>query len=173
MENEYTLKKSFVIATVAMLSVGACQPTTENYLFRKGGSVAQTDKDYFECELAASRGVPQDTRIATTPVYTNPVQTNCYQVGYSVQCNTTGGQVYGGNTYTYDANSKLRATYFARCLASRGYQVVELPRCDSSKVPPELLQALAGKQRLPKEGACYIALTERAGNIVYNSELIE
>ncbi|MGP3726394.1 hypothetical protein SAMN05421763_1145 [[Luteovulum] sphaeroides subsp. megalophilum] len=169
--NNILTRKRHLLAVSALCLVGACEATTDVYLFRNNGSVSQTDTDYFECEVAAARGVPQETRIGTTPSYTTPTQTSCYNTGYSVQCQTTGGQTYGGQTYTYDANSELRATYFARCLASRGYSVVELPKCDRAKVPAEVLQKLAGKQRPPREDACYVAITERAGNVVYASEL--
>ncbi len=165
-----SFKKRNLLGVSTILLIGACQ-ATEQYLYKDGNSVARADNDYFECEVAAARGIPQDTRIGTTPIYTTPVQTNCYNIGYSVQCHSTGGQVYGGDTYTYDANSKLRASYFARCLAARGYGVVELPKCDRSKVPSELLQKLSSKQRPPREDACYVPITERAGNVVYASEL--
>lgn len=33
------------------------------------------------------------------------------------------------------------------------------------QVPAEVLQKLAGKQRPPREDACYVAITERAGNV--------
>lgn len=165
------------IGLIKMLGVvvlaGACLPTSQAYLYKTNGTVASADNDYFECELEAARGVPQDTRVGTTPVYRTPVQTNCYNVGYSVQCNSTGGQVYGGDVYTYDANSELRATYFARCLAARGYNVVDLPKCDIKKVPADLLTKLQGKQRPPREDACYVPVTTRAGNIVYESELLK
>lgn len=165
------MKKLHLFTMTSALLLCACLPTTESYLYKDGGTVSRTDTDYFECELAAARGVPQDTRVGTTPVYSTPVQTNCYNIGYSVQCNTTGGQVYGGDTYTYDANSELRASYFARCLVARGYNVIDLPKCDSSKVPEELLRKLSGKQRPPREDACYLPVTSRAGNVVYASEL--
>lgn len=165
--------KGPALAVFSFVSLGACVATTESYLYKEGATVAKTDTDYFQCEVEAARGIPQETRLATTPTFTTPVQTNCYRIGYSVQCNSTGGQTYGGQTYSYDANSELRATYFARCLAARGYNVVELPVCDKSKVPADLLKKLGGKQRLPQQEACYVAVTERAGNIVYKSELLK
>lgn len=149
----------------------ACQATTEHYVYKEGGTVSRADNDYFECEVVAARGVPQDTRVGTTPTYTTPVQTNCYNYGSSVQCYSTGGQTYGGNAYTYDANSKLRAKYFAKCMVARGYNVVELPKCDRSKISDELMEQLSGNQRMPTENACYLPITDTAGNVVYPSEL--
>lgn len=148
----------------------ACAPATGVYVYKNGGTVARTDKDYFDCELAASRNVPTDTRIATTPTYTTPTQTNCYDAGYAIQCTTTGGQVQGGQTYSYDANSELRRGYVARCLASKGYSAVRLPICDTSKIPQSVLQRLSGSQRPPQDGACIVPITQNAGNVLYQNE---
>ena len=151
----------------------ACVPTTSNYLYKSSADVSRADRDSFQCELAATRAVPEALRIGTTPTYTTPVQTNCYNAGYSVQCYTTGGQVYGGDTYTYDANSKLRSEHYAKCMVSRGWSAVELPDCNPEQVPSSLRAKLGGKLRSPTEGACYFGITERAGNVVYASELIK
>lgn len=156
---------------IAPLALVACEAPTDHYLYRQGASVSQADSDYFECKLSAARAVPTDARVGTTPTYTTPVQTNCYTVGYSVQCNTTGGQTYGGQTYTYDANKKLRNSYLARCLASRGYSATELPVCDTKKLSQTTLAKLHGKLRQPSKDACYVQVTENAGNVVYASEL--
>ncbi|SFJ43444.1 hypothetical protein SAMN04487991_2158 [Celeribacter neptunius] len=161
------------LLTGALLVLGACVPTTSYYLYNSRADVSRAHNDDFECDLAAERSVPQALRVATTPMYTTPQYTNCYKVGYTVQCNTTGGQTYGGDTYTYDANKNLRNEYYARCMVGRGWQVFEVPDCDPKKVPMDLREKLMGKLRQPAEGSCYIQLTERAGNIVYPSELLE
>ena len=158
------------LACIAFLFVVGCEASTDLYLYREGGTVSRADNDFFECELAAARAVPQDTRVETTPTFTTPVQTNCYNTVYGVQCNTTGGQVYGGQTYTYDANSDLRSSFLARCLASRGYSVAEFPVCEATGLPASFRERLAGRLRPPAEGACYLPITERAGNIIYASE---
>ena len=166
------LKVPYLIGIASAVGfLTACVPTTSNYLYKSKADVTRADRDDFECELAASRAVPEAMRVGTTPTYTTPIQTNCYNIGYTVQCNTTGGQVYGGQTYSYDANSKLRAEHYARCMVSRGWGVVELPNCDPEKVPTSLRAKLGGKLRPPAEGACYYGITERAGNVVYAAEL--
>ncbi len=157
----------------ALISMAACVPTNEVYLYKPGASVARADSDLFDCRINAARMVPTDTQIATTPRYTTPVQTQCYNIGYSVQCHSTGGQTYGGNTYSYDANQDLRARYLAQCLASKGYSATEIPACDAKKVPAGTLEMLRGKQRAPSENACYVPITEGVGNVVYASELVK
>lgn len=112
-------------------------------------------------------------KVVTTPTYTTPTQTSCYNNGYSVQCNTTGGQTYGGDTYSFDANKKLRSEFYAQCMIDKGWSVVNVPNCDPKKVPEALKSKLMGRLRVPNESSCYLPLTERAGNIVYASELLK
>lgn len=164
--------KAIIVAGICA-TVSACVPTTSYYLYNKKANVSRAHKDDYNCELAAARAVPQALRIATTPTYSTPVTTNCYNTGYSVQCNTSGGQVYGGDTYSYDANRQLRNEFYASCMANKGWTVYELENCDPEKVPATLREKLNGRLRPPKEGACYLPLTPRAGNIVYPSELLK
>ena len=154
----------------AMLLMG-CEDTTRLYLYKDAATVARADTDYFDCELEAARAVPQDTQIETTPVYITPVRTSCTGFGIRTTCSSTGGDVYGGQTYSYDANEDLRTEYFARCLAKRGYSATELPLCDKGSVAPSVLSKLGGKLRQPASGACYFSVTDRAGNVVYANEV--
>ncbi len=163
-------QRTSIVALGVLFLLGCDATQNDLYLYREGATVARADRDFFDCRLAAARAVPTNTQIGTTPTYTTPIQTNCYNVGYTTQCTTTGGQVYGGRAYSYDANSNIRTEFLARCLASKGYSAVELPRCDTSKIPQSILQRLAGKQRPPREGACYVPISENAGNVLYASE---
>ncbi len=158
-------------ALLALSLLGACGTPSASYLYKEGGTVARADNDYFECELDAARSVPQDTRVATRPVYTTPVKTTCTPVGGSVECTTTGGEVRGGEVYSYDANEDLRARYLAQCLRARGYSTNVLPRCKSGTVASSALQTLGGALRPPRDGACYVAVTDHAGNIAYPYEI--
>ncbi len=158
-------------AFLALSLLGACGAPSASYLYKEGGTVARADNDYFACELDAARGVPQDTRVATTPVYTTPVKTSCTPVGDSVECTTTGGEVSGGEVYSYDANADLRTRYLAQCLRARGYSSSVLPRCKSGSVSSAALQTLGGALRPPRDGACYVSVTEHAGNIAYPYEI--
>lgn len=157
----------------AFLALVACVPTSSDYLYKSNADVARADSDDYTCELEAAKAVPASMRVGTTPTYTTPSHTNCYRVGNSVQCTTTGGQTYGGDTYSYDANNNLRKEYYARCMAAKGWSAVSLPNCNMDKVPVVLKTQLVGKLRAPAEGACYVPITKRAGNIVYASELLK
>ncbi len=74
-------------------------------------------------------------QVGVTPTYVTPIQTNCYNYGYSVSCTTTGGDVYGGQTYSYDANAKLRDRVVGQCMEDLGYQAISLEQC-----PPGVLE---------------------------------
>lgn len=163
-------------AITVLSIVAGCQMSTTNYAYKEGATVAQKDKDSFDCDLAATQRVPTNTQVATTPTYRTPTYytpatTNCY--GYT--CTTTGGtayggQVYGGQTYSYDANTSLRKEYFQKCMASKGYKIASVPNCPSGAVSADVRQSLSGKLRAPVEGSCVVGLTERSGNIVYPNE---
>lgn len=154
-----------------VVSVSACETPPSVYIYKPNTTVAQKDQDEFECELKASQAVPTDTQFGTTPTYTTPIQTNCYGYGYSASCTTTGGHVYGGQSYSYDANSDLRAEYWARCMVSKGYGGSELPVCPASKLPENATELLRSKLRAPREDACQVKITDRSTNLLYSSEL--
>ena len=161
-----------VFASMLCLSgiVGCVSIGPITYFFKPGVSIAQKDKDSFDCELEASRTVPVNSQIGTTPTYRTPIQTSCY--GYT--CTTTGGQVYGGNVYSYDANKSLREEYYGRCLAQKGYQSAMVPVCPTDlKLSDDLKKTLVGKVRAPTEGACAYQVTQRSGNLIYKSERVK
>ena len=152
-----------------LVTLSGCEEATGFYLYRADTTVPEASRDYFECEVASAQNVPTDTRVETTPIYTTPIQTNCYPSGYSVQCYTTGGQVYGGNTYTYDANAELRGKFMGRCLVGKGYSGYELPRCKEDSISEEILTTLrSGRLNPPRTNACYVPIND-VGNVAYIS----
>ncbi len=153
---------------VVLLLLAGCEAPPGPYLFRPNTTVSTKDNDLFQCHLAAAQQVPANTQIGTTPVYSTPITTSCY--GYS--CTTSGGQVYGGNTYSYDGNASLRSEYGDRCMASKGYSSTVLPSCPANlAVPVELRQMLSGKLRSPETGSCRLPITERTSNLIYANEM--
>jgi hypothetical protein len=159
-----------IVAYLALPSVfllSGCEPVVHEYRYKSNVSVSQKDQDYFECDLASTQVVPANSQVGTTPMYVTPRQTSCY--GYS--CTTTGGQVLGGDIYSYDANASLRSDYYNRCLAAKGYSVVTLPMCPPNTVVPDRLKkTLMTQVRGPAEGACIVDVTNRIGNLLYESE---
>ena len=108
----------------------ACNPVSLWY--RQGAEVGKLNSDLTNCRVRAAQAVPVNQQIRRTPTYVSPVQTNCYGTGYSMQCYSTGGNVTGGNIYSFDANSGLRTDVISQCMGQQGYQLVEFPQCDSS-----------------------------------------
>src|SRR6056297_1511859 len=45
------------------------------------------------------------------------------------------------------------------------------PLCDKERIPQSVLSKFCGKLRTPMQDACYVPITEDAGNIVYENEL--
>jgi hypothetical protein len=130
------------------------KPVEQYYPVKKGVTIDKYNDDWLNCEIEAAQRVPQNMSIGTTPTYRTPVQTQCYSTGYGgVSCNQTGGQIYGGNTYSYDANSNLRVEAQRQCLSRQGYRLTTIPKCSpDAKVHPatQVLPALS-------TGTCYVA----------------
>lgn len=161
---------TMAILTVMLLS--ACvKPQMAAYIFRENTSVSKADRDHFECEVKAAQSVPTDTRISTTSSYQTPLQTTCYGSGFYTTCTTTGGQTVGGETSSYDANEGLRGEFWSRCMADKGYVEVPLAVCDTQPLSEDAIDKLRARLRSPKDGACYVRITDRIGNIVYASEV--
>ncbi|MEO8530162.1 MAG: hypothetical protein ABI459_02985 [Deltaproteobacteria bacterium] len=164
--------RNLTLTALVALGLVGCAPATETYHWKQGGSVALVDRDQFQCRVDGARSVPVNTQIGQTPTYQTPIQTICRPAGTagSTQCTTTGGEIYGGDVYSYDANAPLRASYVARCMAAKGYQVADIPTC-APKVIPADIAAIAGKgSRAPVEGACAVPLKGGASILLYPNE---
>ena len=156
-----TLRHSFAAVGAASIvaALAACVDTTPVELsWRQGVSVSKLKSDSLNCEMAATRAVPINNQVGVTPtyrtpVYQNPSYTSCYGGTYSVSCTTTGGgfsggQTYGGQVYTYDANSGLRESYFNQCMAQRGYSPISIRPCTPSELKAAT-RKLSGSSVLP------------------------
>jgi hypothetical protein len=132
---------------VAGILLAGCTPTAETTYWRDGATGRQWDQAITQCQVQALREVPQSVAVGSTPTYQTPTQTSCYTIGNTVQCSTTGGQVYGGQVYSYDPNAGLRSRVEAQCMANRGYALVTIPTCTSEQRSAGTLRPLSG--RLP------------------------
>ena len=151
--------------------LAACGPGETGYVYRSGATVAEADRATFDCRIAAAKEVPADTQVRSTPEWTTPTYTTC-QSNRSGQtnCVTSGGYQMGGDVYSYDRNEGLRAEYFRRCLAERGFSLYELPRCPRNLATPTLRQQLSGTLRAPETGACVVQVTAAGANLVLPAE---
>ena len=153
-----------VLAALSLLAVAGCQTTTVQYAYKPNTSVTQKDRDSLECEVYATRLINPNVQTGTTPTFTTPTQTNCYTIGNSVQCYTTGGQTTGGQAYSYDANAALRQDVVQQCMADRGYTFSAIPICPERIVTAEIRRQLSGQLRPATEGSCAAQITNRGSN---------
>ena len=154
------------------LMLSGCMETTQpaTYIYRDGTSVAEADRDHFDCDVKAAQAVPTNTQIETMPSYTTPLRTSCNTRYGSTNCTTTGGDVIGGQTFSYDANEDLRREVWARCMGDRGYTGISIAACDSTRLPAGAIGGIGNRLRAPREGACHVQITDRIGNVVYAPE---
>ncbi|CUH77400.1 hypothetical protein TRM7557_01353 [Tritonibacter multivorans] len=131
--------------------------------YKNGATSDEIDRDVLDCQIEASQRVPQNLQVRTTPAYTTPVNTYCSGSGYYVSCNSYGGQTIGGDTYTIDVNSSLRAKARAQCVARKGYRAVSIPPCPVGVNAESMkLKSKQGVLALPKFSSktCYFADAE-------------
>ena len=90
------------LLTASLLLLAGCVATSEPYnvAWMEGASKPKRAADITECEVQALRDVPQALTVNTTPVFQTPSNVQCIRYGNLVNCQNTGGQVYGGQTYT-------------------------------------------------------------------------
>ncbi|MFM2477317.1 hypothetical protein [Celerinatantimonas sp. MCCC 1A17872] len=134
----------------------------------KAENSAMRQRNFTDCKIEAVQRVPQHIVSSTMPTYTTPVQTRCNTIGTQVFCNTTGGQTYGGQTYTSDTNAGLRKQAFVECLVDHGYRFVTIPACPLGTTQYNL-DSSNGLQPL-SSNTCYIAFRKggyRVGTLVY------
>ncbi len=113
---------------LAATVLSACVPYRGFY--KDGAAVAQLNADLTECQVQGVNRVPANTQIRSTPVTVTPVRRICNSAGTA--CRIVGGDVLGGETYSYDANAGLRNRVITQCMAARGYRAVEIPMCPQS-----------------------------------------
>jgi len=97
--------------------------------FQSGIELSILDTDRTNCTIEAEQRVPQRIVSRTTPAFSTPVQTNCNQIGVQTLCNSTGGQSYGGQTVSSDANDGLRYRAYQQCMVGKSYLLIDIPAC--------------------------------------------
>lgn len=137
----------------------------QNFPYKAGTTPAETQRSVTDCQIEAAQRVPQQMVIQTTPSYTTPVQTQCNQIGTQTFCNSTGGDAYGGQTYTSDANAGLRVQAFAQCMGDKGYRFMNVPACPMGTTAADLDKSPV--LRSFSRNTCYF-LTESGQSAVGN-----
>lgn len=143
------------VAVPALLLALLSGCVSDTVWYQEGARPAVVNDAATDCAVEAVNRVPQNTQLGMTPVYTTPAQTYCTSGGFgSVNCTTYGGDVRGGDIYSYDANTGLRQQVMAQCMARRGYQLISLPVC----APEKVRNVEVDQSRLPKltENSCLV-----------------
>lgn len=102
-------------------------------VYKPGSTGEQRTSALTDCEIQALTKVPRAIATGMTPAYTSPSNVQCYGSGAYVSCQEYGGQTYGGDIYSYDANQELRDRVTLQCLQQKGFQVISLPTCDAEQ----------------------------------------
>ena len=124
----FEMSKVYLALAASSLFLFGC--VTDTVWYREGAKPNKVNNDATNCAVDAAQRVPQNNQIGQTPVYGSPMQTYCSGT-YYVTCTTYGGNVSGGNLYSYDANAGLRDDVMEQCMGRKGYSRVELPVCST------------------------------------------
>ncbi|MBK0327063.1 hypothetical protein I5535_07130 [Rhodobacteraceae bacterium F11138] len=130
-----TMRVVFQIVMAGLL-VGACGPLSIYY--RPGVEVSRLESDTTRCQVIALRDAPVANQIRQSP----PMYMPYYGYG--------GGYWAGGGIYSVDVNAELRARVLNMCMAEKGYQPVNVPRCSDAvarQVPFDPTQTLPSLSR--------------------------
>jgi hypothetical protein len=146
------MKHSLISIAIMSVVVSGCAGGV--YSYKPNITVAQQDKDIFDCRVAAAQEVPTNTQIIPG-------------IG---SYNAYAGVYVPGTPYSYDSNSGLRAQFYSRCMTSKGYTDYEIPSCQTTALPEGSSGILTGMLRPPVDGACKIPVTENASNLIYPGE---
>lgn len=141
-----------VASVVSVTAVSGCMEETMWY--QAGVSPGKVYNDSTDCQVAAAQRVPVNSQLRQTPVFTTPVQTSCFGYGYSVSCTQTGGQTYGGDVYSVDANARLRSRVIGQCMMNRGYQLIKVRKCEDKDLRNGVKRYAVLPQLSPN--SCYV-----------------
>jgi hypothetical protein len=114
--------------SVVLLGVAACGPLPVYY--NAGSDQTRTNSDTLTCNVTALKEAPVANQIRQRPPVYYPGRQYCNANG----CWTGPGYWVDGGTYTVDVNQGLRSQLVQRCMAQKGYQRLELPRCTKEQI---------------------------------------
>ncbi len=150
----------FPLSLVVLFVLAACDNSLSTY-YRPGVSVNRLNTDTTRCEVKALQDAPIANQVRQRPPIYIPGQRYCTASG----CYYGPGYWVGGGYYTVDLNQGLRGRVMELCMAQKGYQPVQFPRCSSavSKAAPA-----TPTRTLPKisENSCAIKYDDGSWQIV-------
>lgn len=114
------MKKFTLLLTmiVGMMLIGGCATKW----VKPGGTEREFEATKAHCQSKSLSQYPPRLREVTIGTgYTTPVTTNCYSIGYSVNCYTTGGDYVPPIKMTVDDNDSSRKEATKGCLYQHGW----------------------------------------------------
>lgn len=118
------------IIIISTILLSACQSTNGSKIYYASEDLTTKgiNQGLKQCKLESISKVPANTVVTTSPSYTTPVQ--CNTIFGNISC--TGGDTYGGNVSSYDANAGFREEIRDDCLSEKGIiQLSDLPKCET------------------------------------------
>ena len=107
-------------------------PQVQSLCFTRLAAPRIRERAFDACYIEAFKKVPPNTAISSTPGYSSPSRTSCYDSGYGIQCSTTGGYYSAPEVYSYVRNAGLRGRQAADCMKRKGYGAIERPICKTA-----------------------------------------
>ena len=164
------MRSLLVLGFVSVGLLAGCGPQMNDQYMYKERPVSKKQKasDMISCAVDAAKQVPASTQVGTTPTFTTPVSCSSYTTyGGYIDTDCTGGQTYGGQTYSYDANQGLRDTVYSQCMAKQGYSrtATPIPVCKPEQIPVGYVSDTT-KVHKPIEGSCVIEGTNYSGSVL-------
>lgn len=139
------------IALAALLA--GCVSGPVDVLHKTGSSLPERQLAADECRIAGLQQVPESTQIHSNPGYYNPGTLQCSSIGNYTTCNRVGAVNIPASVTTSDANQGLRNRFIQRCLAAKGYGIVQRPIC-RTRQESAAYQAVRNNQPPAEQIAC-------------------
>lgn len=126
------MKKYVVIPAALIATLLAGCSSTVDVIHKTGSTTAQRQTAADQCKIASFREIPVQMTVESFGGMYDPGQYVCRDYRDRRRCGYVGGIDIPPSVRTYDANQDLRSRYVQRCLASKGYNILTVPRCTSS-----------------------------------------
>lgn len=140
--------------SVCILALASCGPLPVYY--QEGYDQTRVNSDTTACQVKALNDAPVATEIRQRPpIYQPPIQ-HCH----AGNCWVRPGYWVDGGTYTVDVNEALRGRVEQECMARKGYQRLDLPRCSQDQI------TALSSQRAGGLGEASCALRQKDGNTI-------
>ncbi|MCD9146861.1 hypothetical protein [Pseudophaeobacter flagellatus] len=114
--------------TLLLLGLTACGPLPVYY--NAGHNQAQTQDATLSCQVQSLKQAPVANQLRQRPPVYYPGSRHCA----NGSCWARPGYWVDGGSYTVDVNQGLRQQLEQRCMATSGYQKIELPRCSQQQI---------------------------------------